>query len=149
MDIHALRTYLHEHIPLSKAMGVDVVEATAEGVALSAPLSPNINHRETVFGGSAAAVALLAAWSLLYLRLREVDMSCRLVIHKSAVVYEKPMAGTFFARTVAPDAAAWHRFVSVLARRHRARIVMRSVLSCDGVQAGELEGEFVALAPEA
>ncbi|MFB3040360.1 MAG: YiiD C-terminal domain-containing protein, partial [Candidatus Poribacteria bacterium] len=69
MDLSALEEYLHEHIPLSKAIGVKVVEADSAGVTLSAPLAPNINHRETVFGGSASAVAILAAWTLLYVRL--------------------------------------------------------------------------------
>ena len=56
--------YLHAHIPLSLAMGVKVLSSSREAVRLSAPLAPNINHRATVFGGSASAVALLAAWAL-------------------------------------------------------------------------------------
>jgi thioesterase domain-containing protein len=70
VDRWELAQYLHEHIPLSRAMGVEVVEATWDGVSLRAPLAPNINHRETVFGGSASAVAILAAWALLYVRLQ-------------------------------------------------------------------------------
>ena len=64
-----LERYLHEHIPLSKAMGVSVLSVGEEAVTLRAPLAPNINHRETVFGGSASALAILAAWSLLHTRL--------------------------------------------------------------------------------
>ena len=48
-------------MPLSQAMQVTVVEASFQQVVLTAPLAPNINHRETVFGGSASAVAILAA----------------------------------------------------------------------------------------
>jgi thioesterase domain-containing protein len=57
-----LERYLHEHIPLSHAMRVGVVTVDAGTVVLRAPLEPNINHRETVFGGSASALAILAAW---------------------------------------------------------------------------------------
>jgi hypothetical protein len=60
-----LERYLHEHIPLSRAMGVAVDSATTDGVRLRAPLAPNINHRETVFGGSASALCILAAWQRL------------------------------------------------------------------------------------
>ena len=56
-----LQTYLHQHIPLFQAMQVTVVEASLQQVVLTAPVAPNINHRETVFGGSASAVAILAA----------------------------------------------------------------------------------------
>ena len=52
-------------------MGVEVIEAAWNGVTLRAPLAPNINHRETVFGGSASAVAILAAWAILYVRLQQ------------------------------------------------------------------------------
>jgi thioesterase domain-containing protein len=60
MELAELERYLHQHIPLSEAMQVSVVEVHPEHVVLSAPLAPNINHRETVFGGSASAVAILA-----------------------------------------------------------------------------------------
>lgn len=64
-----LEHYLHDHIPLSKAMAVSVASVAPHEVVLRAPLAPNINHRDTVFGGSASAVAILAAWSLLNTRL--------------------------------------------------------------------------------
>jgi thioesterase domain-containing protein len=61
MDRIEVERYLHAHIPLSRAMAVEVQAATPVCVRLCAPLAPNINHRETVFGGSASAVAILAA----------------------------------------------------------------------------------------
>lgn len=60
MTPEALRTYLHDHIPLSRAMAVEVVEASANHVLLEAPLAPNINMHGTMFGGSSATLALLA-----------------------------------------------------------------------------------------
>ena len=61
MNAVQLEEYLRERIPLSRAMAVEVRAADATGVELYAPLAPNINHRDTVFGGSASAVAILAA----------------------------------------------------------------------------------------
>ena len=54
-DANAVERYLHRHIPLTAAMGVRVAAVTLQRAELRAPLAPNINHRETVFGGSAAA----------------------------------------------------------------------------------------------
>ncbi len=136
--------YLHSHIPLSKAMGVQVLSATPDAVRLSAPLAPNLNHRETVFGGSASALAILAAWTLLHVRLEAEGISTRLVIQRNNMHYEKAMAATFYAVALAPETALWKKFTHMLARKHRARIKTRSVLECEGVQTGELEGEFVA-----
>ena len=52
-----LQRYLHEHIPLTAAMEVKVVSCGPDAAHLSAPLAPNINHRDTAFGGSASALA--------------------------------------------------------------------------------------------
>ena len=61
-------------------MQVTVLEASLQQVVLTAPLAPNINHRETVFGGSASAVTILAAWSMLHLGLAAEGLGSRLVI---------------------------------------------------------------------
>ena len=79
-----LENYIHQQIPISAAMGIRVTRADSRAVELSAPLAPNINHRETVFGGSAAAVATLAAWTLVLVRLREANVSGRLEIGRAS-----------------------------------------------------------------
>jgi thioesterase domain-containing protein len=141
-----LQQYLHAHIPLSAAMQVGVQRATPDEVVLAAPLAPNINHRETVFGGSASAVAILAAWSLLHVRLRSAGIEARLVIQSNSMHYDLPIAGDFTARSfiAAPD--AWPQFVRMLERKGKARIAVDAVLEYEGVQSGRLQGEFVALA---
>ncbi len=145
MKAGAVEKYLHEHIPLSKAMGVEVLEATLQGVTLSAPLSPNINHRGTVFGGSAAAVAILAAWTLLYLRLKNEQIEGNLVIQKSATSYESPITDRFTATSSLHDPAAWGRFIATFRKRNRARIRVASILHCNGGKVGKLDGDFVAM----
>src|SRR5882762_1797906 len=99
MNAIDLERYLHEHIPLSKAMQVSVVSVQTDGVTLRAPLAPNINHRDTVFGGSASAVAILAAWSLLHVRLRAQGLASRLVIQRNTMDYALPILGEFTARS--------------------------------------------------
>lgn len=144
MQETALQEYLHSHIPLSRAMQVQVVAASPEAVLLHAPLEPNINHRETVFGGSASALAILSAWSLLHVRLQAQGLACRLVIQRNTMEYDLPMAGEFQARTMPIDPAEWDRFIRLLARRGIARIAVSSVLEFNGAQAGRFSGEFVA-----
>lgn len=140
-----LQKYLHERIPISKAMGVEVLEATVDGVKLAAPLSPNINHRETVFGGSASAVAILSAWSLLYLRLKNENMNSRIVIQRSTITYEQPITDTFTSSSVVCDPPDWLKFITTLKRRKRARVKIRSILECNERKVGEFEGDFVAI----
>ncbi|MDE2600300.1 MAG: YiiD C-terminal domain-containing protein [Rhodocyclaceae bacterium] len=145
MTPQALEHYLHAHIPLSLAMQVHVEEVDTDHIVLSAPLAPNINHRETVFGGSASAVAILAAWSLLNTRLRSEGIATKLVIQRNTMSYEAPIAGSFTAisRLEAPE--KWAPFMRTLLRHGKARIRVLAELHYAGQVAGRLEGEFVAL----
>lgn len=148
MPLQAIQDYLHQHIPLSAAMAVSVLAADDQQVLLAAPLAPNINHRSTVFGGSASAVATLAAWTYLHLRLRAAEVPGQLVIQRNSMNYEQPIYGDFTARASLVQPEKWDSFVRLLQRRGRARIRVETVLDFDGQKAGHFTGEFVALANE-
>lgn len=145
LSSHDLEQYLHRHIPLTQTMQVGVVAADEHAVVLSAPLEPNINHRDSVFGGSASALATLAAWSLLHIRLSGAGISSRLVIHRNTMEYRRPIVGEFTAKASVSDEEAWRQFEHVLRRRGKARIRVSSVVEAAGQVAGEFVGDFVAL----
>lgn len=144
MTAAELETYLHAHIPLSRAMAVHVVSMADDRIMLGAPLAPNINHRDTVFGGSAAALATLAAWSLLHLRLTAAGLPSRVVIQSSSMDYLAPMATDFTADAMLEPTADWDGFIRMLTRKGRARIALKAELVCEGRKAGMFHGEFVA-----
>ncbi len=140
-----IEAYLRRHIPVSAAMGVRVRACDASGATLTAPLAPNINHRATVFGGSASAVAILAAWTWLHFMLRETGLASRLVIQKNTVEYLAPIAGAFEARCDAPAAATWEKFLRTLRRHGESRIAVTAVLTCDGAKVAAFAGDYVAV----
>jgi len=145
MHEHELQRYLHERIPLSRAMAVEVRAATTERVELYAPLAPNINHRDTVFGGSASAVAILAAWSALYVRMRSEGRAGRIVIRRNTMAYERPITDAFTATASPPDDTAWSKAVAALGKGRPARVHVKATLECLGERVGALEGEFVVM----
>jgi thioesterase domain-containing protein len=144
MNPSALAAFLHDHIPLSKAMDVSVVSASAEQVLLQAPLDPNINVHGTMFGGSVSTLGLLAAWSVLHLRLEAEGIRNQLVIHKTGVEYLLPVKGPVLARARL-DGADWESFRHMLDRRGKARLSVVAELLFDGAVAARLTGEFVAM----
>jgi len=144
MQPEHLERYLREHIPLSAAMQVRVLLADADSVTLCAPLAPNINHRDTVFGGSSSALAILAGWSLVHVALADLGPH-RIVIQRNSVDYSAPMLGDFTARSFVAAPDDWRRFLSTLERKGRARIAVTAVLEGDGVECGRFEGSFVAI----
>lgn len=145
MQEQELQRYLRDRIPLARAMEIEVRAATIDGVEIYAPLEPNINHRDTVFGGSASAVAILAAWSALYVRMRAEGRAGRLVIRRNRMSYERPILAGFTATASPPDDAAWAKVIAALAKGRPARANMSVALECQGEAVGRLEGEFVVM----
>ena len=137
--------YLHDHIPISAAMGVRVVSCDAAGVKLAAPLAANINHRATVFGGSASAVAILAAWTYLHSALRGSGMSTRLVIQRNTIDYLAPITTDFEAECLAVTAEELARVAKMLRRHGKARITLAAQLTCAGTKVAAFSGEYVAV----
>ena len=147
MEPRDLEQYLHRHIPMAAAMGLAVLEAGEDGVVLRAPLSPNINHHDSVFGGSASALAILSAWSLVHVRLRQAGNSSGIFIQHNTQTYDHPILGAFTARSYLESPEGWARFMKTLERRGRARVTVSAVLEYEGAVAGRFQGAFAALAP--
>ena len=147
-DCQTIQTYLYEQIPLSEAIEVRVVEVKNNLVILAAPLQPNINHRSTVFGGSASALAILSAWTLINFRLQNEGIKTRLVIKKNTMSYDKPITSDFQAVCYLNESEIWTRFVKILQKKNKSRITVNSFLQCNGEQVGEFTGVYVALSIE-
>ena len=117
--------------------------AKKNALSLVQHLQEEVDSRD--LGGSVAALAILAAWSLLHLRLRAAGIANRLVIQRSTVDYELPIAGAFTARAALAEPARWEPFVKLLQRRGKARIAVLAALEYEGRIAARFSGEFVAL----
>ena len=138
--------YLHEHIPISRALGVTVVRADADGVELHAPLAANINHRSTVFGGSAISVAILAAWTLVHLWTLDLGQlgRYRVVIRRSEMDYLAPIQGDFSVTCTAPSDGL-DRFMRTVERHTHARVDLTASVASGDVEAGTFAGSYVAI----
>ncbi len=87
----AFQEFLHKHIPISKEMGLTVLEYTGDTVKFKAPISLNINDKGSVFGGSGSSMMILTAWSLVKLNCEEKNIISDIVIHKNETVWHKAM----------------------------------------------------------
>lgn len=145
MQTRELEVYLHTHIPLTQAMHVSVVSIEAQHLILQAPLKPNINPHHTVFGGSVATMATLAAWCLLHTRLDAEGIANNLVVRRSTVEYDKPIAGDFRASASLEAPEQWEKAMELLKQRGKVKIAVTSVLEYAEQITGRFRGEFVVL----
>ena len=93
MTTRGLEAFLHEKIPLTKAMGLHVAESNAQHLVLEAPLAANVNHLGTAFGGSLHALPTLACYAVLWTLLREAGLDGHVVVKRSAAQYRVPVTG--------------------------------------------------------
>lgn len=142
-----LERFLHDHIPLARAMEVRIVVSAGDELVLSAPLEANENHHGTLFGGSASALAILAAWGWLHLRLDEEGLDPDLVIQRSRMEFLTPGRADVTARCAGVGDRAWRRFLRTYRRFGRARLELEAVLTAGEEEVARLRGAFVALEP--
>jgi thioesterase domain-containing protein len=151
MTLDEITRYVHEHIPITRHLGAAIVAYDRASIRLAAPLRPNLNHRSTAFGGSLSALAILGGWTLLHLALLERGIAAQIVIQRSEMDFDAPVAGDLAVTATLPPAAQWDRFLATLGRHRRARVRVRSTLGATpgGASAGAHEGVYVAIPVEA
>jgi len=93
-DVEEVTAYLHQHIPVTRAMQFSVLPLSEGALKLSAKLTPNLNHQETAFGGSIASLGILAGWTLIHLRLRADLQKYKIVIQKSEILLQSALCPT-------------------------------------------------------
>jgi len=123
-------------------MGVRVVADDENGFVIEAPVAMNSNHLRTAFGGSINAIATLAAYGLLWLKLEQP--AAHVVVAESSIRFLRPVRETIRAICLRPKPADWAAFQTRFAEKGRARINLRVNVVEHGQTAAEFAGIFVA-----
>lgn len=150
-DPNVLRTdlaaYIREHIPLTRAMGLEVAAIDDAGLTLAAPLAPNVNDKGTVFGGSLAAALTLAGWGMTRLLLILNDLAGDVVVTDSAARYLAPAGGDFSVTCPWPEPALTEAFLAGLRQRGRARLEAACQARAGNRVVATCTGRYAALNP--
>lgn len=141
----ALVAFIHEGIPLARAMALELGDYDGEQLTLTGPLGPNVNDKGCAFGGSLVSLMTLTGWGVVELALRQRGEDCDVYVGESTVRYLSPVWGDFQARAQCAEEADWTTFFATLAARGRARIAITAeVPGEDGKPAATLAAQFVA-----
>jgi thioesterase domain-containing protein len=144
------RDYLQKRVdrefPLARHIGVVIESAEDEAVVLSAPLSPNANHKGTAFGGSLFCIAVLTAWVWVTRYLAAHQLCADAVVQESTIRYLRPVRGALRATLAAPPACEIEKFRKMLRRAGRGRIRLHVDIHYAHAVVTRFEGVFVATA---
>ena len=141
-----INQHLHQQIPMTRQMGILVQSFSTEGVIATAPLEVNINHQQSVFGGSIAALGIVTGFVAIWGNLKLRAIPAELVIQHSETDFSKPGLGDMEARSRKISDTALKSFTTALASAGRARILVTSDIFSGGKLIASNTGTFVAIA---
>lgn len=147
VKVPALELFLHEMIPLAKAMGVGVEVSDAKALVLTAPKEQNKNSLNTAFGGSLVSLATLAGYGVVWELMKEdvegAKAEWRIVVKESRAAYRRPVLGDLRAICERPAQAAIAEFKEALSRYGKAKLKLKASVVENGAVACDVTAAFV------
>jgi len=152
MDLAQLTQLLQQQIPLSRALGITLTDYRDRRLSVSAPLAPNINHKQTAFGGSLYSVAVLAGWALVNLRLSEystqLQQRAEVVIYHSDMSYLAPVNHDFVATVRQSEPLRQARFIERLLRHGKSSCLESIEIFQQDMLKARLNAKYVVVLPK-
>ncbi|MGE4133273.1 MAG: YiiD C-terminal domain-containing protein [Bdellovibrionales bacterium] len=124
MTISKLEELLRTQIPIAKAFGFQIRQASREEVELWMPFEPNKNHMDSAFGGSLYVSMILTCYAWLFNFLQLNEAHGHVVLKSSQAEYLSPVRGDLIVRCVAPPAEKTTSFLKGFQRKEKARITL-------------------------
>ncbi len=145
-----LQGVLEREIPMCAQMGIKVHNGGTDGLVMRLPLNPNRNHQQTAFAGSLNALCTIAGWGSVYLLLRELGRDGNIVIRRSSIRYQEPVASSeIYARCQPVTADARQFFLEMLGDKGQAKLDLTVEISGSDGPAVTFSGSYVVLPPGA
>ncbi len=143
-----LQAFIDQEIPITGAMGIDVVHNEESSLLMRAPLAPNHNDKGTAFAGSLYAVAALCAWGYTTSLLKRRGISVDVAVVESQVRFLRPVRDTFEAECRHPGETAVAKLCDALAKKGRGRLELEVVVRAEGVEVLRFSGSYAAMRRE-
>lgn len=142
--IKQLEEKLHNEIPLTKLMKLEISSYNDNELITTAPLSININDKGTAFGGSLSTVTIISSWSLCWLIAKELKIdSNNIVVIKNENSYLKPVRKDIICYTQKPSKEELLILKEKIDEKGSASIKIKSRIIEDNEVCVEFEGIYV------
>ena len=143
--MHSLVNYLRQNVPLSKHMEIAAGEHTREWFELSAPLPPNLNDKQTAFGGSLATLCTLSGWCISSYLCKAIDNKIDIAVLDSQIRYRLPVTSDpIVARAYFPVQEIIDKFIQDLHNKGASRLKLDVQIFSEGKPAVIFSGQYYA-----
>lgn len=89
--IKELNRFLHTEIPATQFMQLKILEFKQKNLLSTAPIQPNINDKNTFFGGSSSSLMIICGWSLIKLLCKQSKVEADIVIVSNQARWNQPL----------------------------------------------------------
>lgn len=121
--LELLQQTLRREMPITAAMGIEVVDWNDERLTVRMPLEPNRNHQYSAFAGSLNALCTIVGWGTIFMLLQRDSLEGNIVIRRGKIRYLRPVRTPEFLATALPlDPDATGYFFDLLRSKGRSKI---------------------------
>ena len=144
MLLDELQKKLHNEIPLTKLMNINIKEYNEKELITTAPLNININDKGTAFGGSLSTMTIISSWSLCWLISKELGFNSKnIVVIKNENSYKKPVTKDIVCYTQKPSQQEIATLKEKLQTKKSASIKINSIIIENNETCVEFQGYYV------
>jgi len=142
--INKLQEKLHNEIPLTKVMNINIEDYNDKELITSAPLDINVNDKGTAFGGSLSTMTIISSWSMCWLISQELGYDSKnIVVIKNENSYRKPVTRDITCYTEKPTIEQIELLKSKLEAKGSASIKITSKIVEDENICVDFVGTYV------
>lgn len=142
--IKILENKLHNEIPLTKFMDLEITKYDEKELITIAPLNKNINDKGTAFGGSLATLTIISGWSICWLISKELEINSEnIVVIKNEHSYRKPVTKELICHTKRPTKYEIENLKNKLLLKKSASIKISSQIIEDDEICVDFTGYYV------
>lgn len=103
MTAQDLQNKLHTQIPMTKLMGLELIQLDNHKLITKAPLDININDKGTAFGGSLSTMTIISSWCIAYLIANTLKLDeTNIVIKSNETQFKRPVTKDLVCLTYMP-----------------------------------------------
>ncbi len=143
MTPEQLQQFLHQYIPASAALGIEICSCDNGHVSLLMPLQGNQNHKQTLFGGSMVLAATVCGWAAAHINCPQAGGN--IVIQESSMRYLVPVRGDIIVTGRAAAEKDWQKMAEDFEARGKGKVVLETEVYCGNKLSAVFQGKYVAL----
>ncbi len=146
-DIKAFEAFLYAQIPLVKAMQLKLKRVSESTLEATAPIQPNINDKQTVFGGSSAALMTICGWTLIKANLEQLGVDNDVVIYQAKNKWLKAQQDDLIIKASIDTNTDWQALCHQLKHKNRSQklTINCEVLNQQNQVCSKMLGQYVIL----